>query len=115
MITEQALQEAIAECQGERNPNRNTCMMLAALYTIQDHLFPAKETSSVPSYSFAEPPNKMIQYSGAESVGEYGSSDFLQAIKGKDPAEMWKTIDELMDTLKMINERMYNSVMRKIR
>lgn len=115
MITEQALQEAIAECQGERNPNRNTCMMLAALYTIQDHLFAAREISPMPSYSFAEPPDKTMQYSGAESVGDYGSSDFLQAIKGKNPAEMWKAVDELMDTLKMINERMYNSVMRKIR
>lgn len=112
MITERALQEAIAECQGERNPDRNTCMMLAAFYTIQDHLYPGRE---LPQYSFAEPPDKPIQYSGAESVGNYGSSDFLQAIQGKDPGEVWRIMDELMDTLKMVNERLYNSIMRKIR
>ncbi len=112
MITEQALQEAIAECQGERNPNRDTCMMLAAFYTIQDHLYPGE--SRMPSYSFAEPPDK-DQYSGAESVGSYGSSDFLLAIQGKDPGAMWRIMDELMDTLKMVNERIYNGIMRKIR
>ena len=112
MITEQALQEAIAECQGERNPNRDTCMMLAAFYTIQDHLYPGEPR--MPSYSFAEPPDK-DQYSGADTVGDYGSSDFLLAIQGKDPGAMWRIMDELMDTLKMVNERIYNGIMRKIR
>ena len=40
MITEQDLQEAIAECQGERHPNANTCMKLAAFYTIKNELYP---------------------------------------------------------------------------
>ncbi len=113
MITEQALQEAIAECQGERNPDRNTCMMLAAFYTIQDHLYPG-EAPIESRYSQAAPPDN-VQYSGAESVGNYGSSDFLQTIQGKDPEAVWKVMDELMDTLKMVNERLYNSIMRKIR
>ena len=39
MITEKDLQEAIAECQGERNPNANTCIKLAAFYTIRNELF----------------------------------------------------------------------------
>lgn len=118
MITKEDLQEAIAKCQGERNPNANTAIKLAAFLTIQRELFPQDQFSDIgkiPSYAYAEPPDKMMQYSGAESVGEYGSSDFLQAVKGKDPADMWKAMDELMDTLKMVNERVYNSVMRKIR
>ena len=40
MITEKDLQDAIAECQGERKPNANTCIKLAAYFTIYDHLFP---------------------------------------------------------------------------
>ena len=87
-------------------------MMLAAFYTIQDHLYPGTERA--PSYSFAEPPDK-VQYSGAESVGSYGDSDFLRAIQGKDPGAVWRVMDELMDTLKMVNERVYFSTMRKIR
>ena len=39
MITERDLQEAIAECNGERNPNANTCIKLAAFLTIQKEMF----------------------------------------------------------------------------
>ena len=54
MITEQDLLSAIAECQGERNPNANTCIKLAAYYTILDNIRPPKETAEQPhAYSFA--------------------------------------------------------------
>ena len=47
-------------------------------------------------------------------VGEYGDTDFLRAVAGKNPAKAWAVVDELMDTLRIVNERVYNSVMRKI-
>lgn len=111
MITERDLQEAIAECQGQRNPNANTCIKLAAFLTIQRELFGADHFRDDPqmlpvSYSYA---------AGPDVVGEYGDSDFLRAIAGKDSAAMWAVMDELMDTLKMVNERVYNGVMRRIR
>lgn len=61
-------------------------------------------------------------YSGAPApvtaepatVGEYGDSDFLLAVSGKDPAKVWPVIDELMDTLAMVNSKVYNSVMQKV-
>ena len=106
MITEQALREAIAEVQGKRDPNRNDCMMLAAFYTIQDHLYPEQETG----YSYApETPTE-----DSSGIGDYGDSDFLQAIKGKDPAAVWAVMDELMDTLSMVNHRVYEGVMRRL-
>ena len=43
MITEKDLQEAIAECQGQRNPNASTCIKLAAFLTIQKELFGKSE------------------------------------------------------------------------
>lgn len=49
-----------------------------------------------------------------EELGEYGSSDFLRAVKGKDPTAVWPVIDELMETLQVVNRRVYDSVMRKI-
>jgi hypothetical protein len=42
MITEKDLKEAIAECEGERNPNANTCIKLAAFYTILDNMYGEK-------------------------------------------------------------------------
>ena len=38
MITEKELQEAINECLTSKNPNANTCLKLAAFYTIKDHM-----------------------------------------------------------------------------
>lgn len=62
-------------------------------------------------------------YSGAPApvtaepatVGEYGDSEFLLAVAGKDPAKAWAVVDELMDTLAMVNSKVYNSVMQKIK
>ncbi len=44
-----------------------------------------------------------------------GDSDFLRAVQGKDTASAWGVMDNLMDTLKVVNQRVYESVMRKIR
>ena len=112
MITEQALQEAIAEVQGKRDPNRQDCMMLAAFYTIQDRLFPEEREIPVMRYSGAPEPE---QRSTGGELAVYGNSDFLRAVSGKDPAFVLPIMDELMDTMKMVNERVYNSVMRKLR
>ena len=118
MITEQDLQEAIAECQGVRNPNASTAIKLAAFLTIQREMFGVSEPTRIEhaaSYSYAsDPPEPTQQYSGDERVGEYGNSDFLQAISGHTQQEMWAIMDELMDTLKMVNKRVYDGIMRKI-
>lgn len=53
MITDQALQEAIAECNGKKNPDANTCMKLAAYYTIRDHLGGSGNAPVLPVRSFA--------------------------------------------------------------
>lgn len=119
MITEQDLQEAIAECQGVRNPNANTAIKLAAFLTIQRELFGADQTADVrnvaPAYSYAsEPPETYPQYSGADTVGDYGDSDFLQAVKGMNAVDAWAVMDELMETLQAVNPRLYSGVMRRI-
>ena len=62
-------------------------------------------------------------YSGAPApvtaepatVGEYGDSEFLLAVAGKDPGKAWAVVDELMDTLALVNRKVYDSVMRKIK
>ena len=55
----------------------------------------------------------MPRYSAAPAK-EYGDSDFLRAVARVDPARAWEVMDELMDSLKVVNERVYNSVMRKL-
>ena len=111
MITEQDLKEAIAECQGQRNPNANTAIKLAAFLTIQRELFGNPEQLS--GYSFAAPPAETpTEQSG--TLGDYGKTEFLQAVKGKSPDTVFRVIDEVMDMLKLVNERAYNGYMRKL-
>ena len=90
MITEQDLLEAIAECQGQRNPSSQTCIKLAAYYTILNNLHQTSDTPvSHSGYSYSSPPN-------TENTVEYTSNT-----------------DELMSALMYLNPKLYNDAMRK--
>lgn len=112
MITEQDLQEAIAECQGEKNPNASTCMKLAAFYTIRNELYPAKSAEPViRGYSYAPPPEAVGNTITYESDTEFG-----RTIRGRSQAEIWPIVDELVsDALRVVNPRLYAAFLRKIR
>ena len=106
MITEKDLQEAIAECQGERYPNATTCIKLAAFFTIRRELFgEEKQDEPLPGYSRQSEP--LIQ--------NPGESDFARAIDGREQAEIWPIIDELMDTVHAIHPRLYHALMERLR
>lgn len=102
MIREEDLLEAIAECQGERNPNAQTCRNLAAYYTILDHV------RYNPQVSHDSPPIE-------ESVAYDGESDFARLVRGKSISDVMGLMDELMDTLQVIQPRLYDAVMRKLK
>lgn len=102
MINENELKEAIAECQGQRNPNASTCLKLASYYIIQDHM---KQEEPMPQYSYAMPPEEAAYDSGTE---------FSDRIKGMDIDEVLAVMDELMTALTVVNPRLYASVMRKL-
>lgn len=107
MITEKDLNEAIAECQGTRNPNANTCMKLAAFYTILDHIQPQEEVLPMSSYSYAPPTQRTtVQYTS--------ESDFAQMIQDKNYDDVLAVMDELMTTLSILNPSLYNGVLRKL-
>ena len=116
MITEKDLQEAIAECQGQRNPTANTCLKLASYYIIQDKMFKKEseqdrvierspEQIKVPTYSYASSPD-IIQYSSG--------TEFSDMIYGKSQQEVLKVMDELMTVLQATNPKLYNGVMSKL-
>ena len=114
MITENDLLEAIAECQGQRNPNANTCIKLAAYYTILNNiqtadekiLAVAKNATANYSYTSSDGTEKNVEY--------YSDSEFSKLIGGKNAIKMWTIIDELMSTLAVINPKLYNDTMRKL-
>lgn len=106
MITEKDLQEAIAECKGQRNPTANTCIKLAAFLTIQREMFGSAE-KEIPVYSYAtEPIRNTIQYDSG--------TEFSDVINGKTQEDVFSVLDELMDVLKATNGKLYNAVIRKL-
>ena len=81
---------------------------LADLYTIKNQMHqqePHKTNVYDSGYSYAARQNE---------IDEYGDSPFLSAIRGKDPAKVWVIMDGLMDTLSVVNTRVYDGIMRKI-
>ena len=101
MITNEDLKEAIAECEGTKNPNANTCMKLAAFYTILNQ-------------RQAQPP-KVTENYVYSSGPEYSSeSEFGQIVSAKGVDKCMPVIDELMETLYVLNPKLYNGVIRKL-
>ncbi len=105
MITEKDLREAIAECEGERNPNANTCMKLAAFYIIRNEMFGTPQANETPVEYFG--------YSG--SVGYDSGTEFSELIRGKSLDDVIPLIDELMESIKIVLPRLYDSVINRLR
>ena len=113
MITMRDLDQAIAECQGERNPNASTCMKLAAFLTIKRELFGDSEQPPASAYSFAASPPATAD-THSEIVDYDSGTDFARAIDGRRAEDIWPVMDELMSVLQATIPRLYDSVMRKL-
>lgn len=115
MIYEKDLDESIARYQGEVNPSIETCRKLAACLTVKRELFgkPGKLEQ------FADP-GKMYSYAAApadtaDTHIDYNSgTDFSRAIDGRNPADIWPIIDEMMSTVQVLMPRLYDIVMRRL-
>lgn len=83
---------------------------LANLYTIRNQMKKSEQPQqpSVQAYSLAAAPESTY-------TGRYGDSEFLREIEGRDQEDVFRIMDDLMDTLQVANPRVYNGVMRKIR
>jgi hypothetical protein len=96
------LRQAIAECQGERNPNAQTCIKLAAYYTILNQM---------------DQPEKDTGYSGAayKPETEYRSdTEFGQIASRMKTDDVLAVVDELMEALAVLNPKLYDGVIRNL-
>ena len=81
---------------------------LANLYTVRNEMLGLSAAQpQIAAYSEAAP-------AVSERLGQYGDSDFLRAVEGKDPPDTWAVMDELMEALQVGHRRAYDSVMRKL-
>ena len=102
MITERELLEAIDECQSEPM----TCTKvgkLADLLVVRHYLFGNKE----PKAGTVDKTSEMV-------ITARGESQFMQKINGMRSENVWRVIDELMQTIEVINPRFYDGVMQKL-
>lgn len=102
MLSKLELLSAIQDLLEGKHTIQN-CEKLASVYTVLDHLYPEDKIDK--GYSFD---------SGTEVIGDYGESEFLQAIKGRNLENVMPIIDELVATVQVLNPRLYASFMRKI-
>lgn len=109
MITEKDLRAAIAECQGARNPNANTCIKLAAYYTILNTLYPELKQDPVEvGYSMAPSYDDFVPYTQTES-------EFISVCMGKDILSVLEVLNEHMEAIKLLYPKEYDSIIEKIK
>jgi len=97
---------AISELEGKES-SESGYALLASLYTCRNEMLGLSTPQpQITAYSEAAPP--------VEPLARYGDSEFLTAVEGKDPGAAWAVMDELMETLQVVNRRAYDSVMRKL-
>ena len=108
MIRLDDLEAAIAECQGEKNPNANTCIKLAAFYTIKNELYGKPEQFQ--GYSTELPQAETSQ----QIVDIDNDSEFAQAANGKPITAVLDVIIEIVDTLYYTNKPLYKAIIRRL-
>ena len=75
---------------------------LACLYCVRDHMATGEVREVV---SVAEEDETLPQETGSE---------FLQAVAGKKASDIMPIMDELMNSINVLQPRIYDSIMRKI-
>jgi len=106
VITMQDIDSAIAECQGARDPDARCVTLLAALYTVKDHMSaPAERREEAFAFSTA-PARDIIRY--------MSTTPFGRAIYGRQANDVWLLMDDLMTAVKTQNPRLYDSIMRQL-
>lgn len=101
MISKRELENAIDEIERKCNCNYDDCQKLATYYTLYNELY-------------GEPVQPKAVPLEEEIVDVIGDSEFIKSINGKQAKKMWAVMDELLETLKIINDKLYYSVIRRL-
>ena len=99
MLSEHELLDAIEQLE-KSAVTYQSCEKLATFYILYDHLYGEPTVVNAPIKE--------------TTVGNYGKSEFLQAVRGRDAAGVWAVIDELMQTISLLDSKLYGSVIQRI-
>jgi hypothetical protein len=95
MLSLDTINSDILELETQHDTTWSTCQRLAWLYVARDHITGQAQKQPVP-----------LEVSG--------DSDFLRAVDGRDSVKAWAIMDELMETIKILQPRVYDSVLRRL-
>lgn len=102
MISEKELLKAIEDC--ERNLNSlQGCEKLSALYNVYDHLYGAPAMY------------ENVHVTTETVVKTDKDNEFFKAVDGKEAGQIWNIINELMESVKLIQPRLYDATIQKIK
>ena len=102
MLTKRELEKAIEECE-DAPKSFDNIHKLATLYNVYDRMYSEQE-----KYPMMEKIEEVV-------IGNYGNSNFLTTIDGMYADDVWLLMDELMETLMIVNPRLYDGVMRRLK
>lgn len=102
MFSKVELLDAIDELENSTATYQNA-EKLATFYLLYDHLYIKKE------------PLQRIESTREVTINRYGDSDFLEAITDKKSGDIWRIMDELMATLEMLQPKLYQATIDKIK
>lgn len=108
MLERRDVEERIAEIKGKRNQTESECMKLAAYIIIRDDF----DKSTGGSYGDAAP--APVKPTAETVIGDYGDTEFLQVIAGKDASDVWPVLAEAMESLRLMEPRLYAGIIRKL-
>lgn len=104
MISKGEILTAIDELE-DAPPTFQNCQKMATFYTLLNAMNPPQETG----YSTKSEPIP------EEVIGRHGESEFLDLVSGLDSQYAWEVMDELMETIRVLLPKVYDSVIRRIR
>lgn len=76
---------------------------LATFYTLYDHLYVQKE------------PMQRIEPTKEVTINRYGDSEFLQAVSGKKADDIWLIMEELMQSVLVLQPRLYQATIDSLK
>lgn len=101
MFSKSELLDAIEELEMSPATYQNA-EKLATFYALYDHLYVRKE------------PMERIESINEVVVDDYGDSEFLQSVMGRKADQIWMVMDELMETVKVLQPKLYQATIDKI-
>lgn len=101
MITKRELENAIDSIESKPCCNYDDCEKLAVYYALYNELY-------------GQPQQPKIVPTEEEIVHAISESEFMRGVDGKQAAKIWAVIDELVESVKIVNDRLYYSLMSKI-